>query len=344
MAKPIEIVLIVPEPKGPKFWGLVASTSKASAASLQINLEIIYAEQNNRFEVKKSIQEVLQRKNQPDYLLFRPLKGNADSIYNLIEQQKTKFVTLEQPLTKVETNTLKLPGEKFKYWIGNVLYDDKQASYDLAKNLFKQHTSKNKNSFYVTGIGGNFDTTSTLRNEGLINAVEESESIILNQIINMEWSPDVVRKKFDLLTRRYKQNDVFWCASDAMALEVANLINAEKSAASSSSIIGGFDWLPEALNKIKSGELHASAGGHFFMGAIAIIKIFDYHHGINRFAPYDQMEKYQIIDNDNVHLYLPLMTDNFWDSIDFTYFSHIKNKGKPLLKIENIFKQASVSK
>ena len=45
--------------------------------------------------------------------------------------------------------------------------------------------------------------------------------------------------------------------------------------------IGGFDWTPKGIKSIYNKKLSASIGGHFMMGALAIIAIYNEEQGIS---------------------------------------------------------------
>jgi len=104
-------------------------------------------------------------------------------------------------------------------------------------------------------------------------------------------------------------------------------------------VVGGFDWLPEALLKIQKGELTASAGGHFLMGAIAITKIFDYQNGIDRFSASPSLYDFEVITKENVDSYQDFMQQRKWQEVNFNQFSAYKMGDEPkALSMQNIIK------
>jgi ABC-type sugar transport system substrate-binding protein len=100
-----------------------------------------------------------------------------------------------------------------------------------------------------------------------------------------------------MMLERYPHTNIFWYGGDQLALasseQYQQLINKP-------TVWGGFDWLPDALLKIQQGKLTASVGGHFLMGAIAISKIVDYQHGIDRFSAQPRFYDFEVITKDNV--------------------------------------------
>ncbi|MDP7593403.1 MAG: hypothetical protein QF552_12065 [Litorilituus sp.] len=156
----------------------------------------------------------------------------------------------------------------------------------------------------------------------------------------MFWKSTIIHERFPLITKRYPKTGVYWCASDQMALEI---LKEHQATGTHPVIIGGFDWLPEALKKIKSKELSASAGGHFLMATHALIKIVDYHQGIDRFFTPPRMLQFEIISAKNVDKFLPFIEGKHWYKIDFSNYLFSKaSKDKPQLTFENMV--ASIKK
>ncbi len=97
--KHTDVILLIPDKQGPLFWQLVSDISKAASLSLKVNLEIIYSN-SNRFSLRHNIDEIVKRKKKPDYLIFRPFLGNTIIVFDQLEKNKIKFVTLERAFRK----------------------------------------------------------------------------------------------------------------------------------------------------------------------------------------------------------------------------------------------------
>lgn len=137
-----------------------------------------------------------------------------------------------------------------------------------------------------------------------------------------------------MILERFPETNVFWCASDLVALET---LKQYQRLTKKTTVAGGFDWLPEALLKIQQGELTASVGGHFLMGAIAITKIFDYHQGIDRFSNYPSLYDFEVITKQNVDSYLNFIRQKKWKKVNFNQFSAFKMKDEPqMLTMQNL--------
>ncbi|WP_293749136.1 ABC transporter substrate-binding protein [uncultured Paraglaciecola sp.] len=315
-----KVILIVPDNQGQSFWNMVRQVSIASADSLGLQLEVVYGG-DNRFTTLDVIEKIVARPEKPDYLIFRPFHGNAASIFQKIEDKGIAFVTLEQAFSGAEAIELQLPKQKYKYWLGEVAYDNANGGTLLLNALLNEQRIRQPDvKPSVTGIGGDFDNLSINRERALRN-LEGRLDFRLNQVFPTYWEPKNVAANFDMMLNRYPKTNIFWCAGDQLALKTLEYYQLKFK---KPIVLGGFDWMPEALLKIQRGEYTASVGGHFLMGAIALTKIFDYDHGIDSFSGQPKFYDFEVITKDNVDSYLSFMQQKKWQKVDFNNFSAVK--------------------
>lgn len=344
LASNLNVTVVVPDKTtGNYFWDVVRDVNKVAAASLHINLETVFVD-NDRFAQFSAIEKIAQRKVKPDYLIFRGFYGHTKKMFDLLEANQVSFITIEQNLSAEKFGINSQPQEIYQYWIGQIIYDNKAGGELLLKALINKHQQIFPNKkMYITGIAGDFEEVSANRQYALdnfiakqhLNELEEIE-IEINQIVPMLWDPKIVAKRFPNLNKRYPYTTSYWCAGDQMALKV---LEEHKKLSDTEIVIGGFDWMPPALQKIKTGEMTASVGGHFLMVAAAMIKIVDYHNGNNRFLTPPLLNKFELINQDNVDQYLNFMESAGWNNIDYTSFLSTKNAQPPIFNIENMINQ-----
>jgi ABC-type sugar transport system substrate-binding protein len=335
----INVSLIIPDNKGPAFWALVHQISAAAAERVDVNLEVIYGGEN-RYSVRSIIEEITARKNKPDYLIFRPFYGNATIVFDKVEASGIHFVTLEQAFSGDEAKQLQRPQQKYKYWIGEVSYDNASGGQLLLDALLSElQIQQPKLKASITAIGGDFDNLSQTR-EFALTQMQHNRDPRFNQVFPSHWNPNSLKENMDLILERYPTTNIFWCAGDQLGIET---LKQYRQLSNKPIVIGGFDWLPEALTKIKQGELSASVGGHFLMGAIAIIKIVDFQNGIDRFSTHPESYQFELITRQNVDTYLDFLQKNNWDHVAFEQFSSSKTERTPLpLTVNNIIKFAKI--
>ena len=334
MAKP-KVAFIVPNQNNATFWQLVSDVSQVAAQSLGIELEII-SSQGNHISIKNRVEQVAARTRPPDYLIWRKFSGNSLAMFKLLEEKKIKFITLEHSFTGDELTTAGRPQEKFDYWLGEILFDDKAGGELLLNALIahqKQQTPEQK--ITITGIGGNLDTVSLNRQQPLDKyQINHPLSLAkVNQVFQLNWDNNLVLERFKLIENRYPTSNIYWCAGDEMALTIINLLNRPLVS------VGGFDWLPEALINIKNNKMAASVGGHFIMAAIALVKISDYEQQHNVFLKAPLMQQFELITHNNVDDYIHFFNNKLWKKADFTQFLTAKNNKAPTLNVENLIKQ-----
>ncbi len=341
-AQKLHVAFIVPDRPAAQFWFLQGQIAQSVATDLDINLELIYSD-GDRFGSLKAVTRLLKRQIKPDFVILRPFQGTTVKVFNLLEKNNVPFVSLEQAYNEEEKLVIDKPQKKYKSWLAQVHYDNKIGGELLVNRLIKQHQIIHPNrKAYVTGLSGNFDSVSNDRNTGLREAISNNKMAELNQIFNMFWKPSVVIERFDNMVKRYPNTNIYWSAGDEMALGLlAQLKEHNFSLDGQNILIGGFDWVPEALEKIKQQELTASAGGHFLMASHALLSIFDFHNGIDRFKESSKGYHYELIDRDNIDIYLPFLQQAPWPDINFKVFSSVKmgaNKTKTL-SVKNLVQE-----
>jgi ABC-type sugar transport system substrate-binding protein len=331
-ASQLSVAVILPDDEDNPFWKLVADVGQSAADSLDIELELMN-HAGDRFSSKTLVDELTQRKNKPDYLVFFPFLGDAAVVFAQLETAKIKFVSLEQTFGQ----DVGKPQEKYKHWLGQINYDNKAAGELLLNALLASHVSTYGNTpMHITGIGGNYEDVAMSRQWVFKKyALEhDNKDLVFNQVFHMNWDTSLVQERFLPMRERYPLSNIYWCASDIMALEI---LNQHIKNTLPPSTIGGFDWQAPALKKIKTGELAASVGGHFLMVGDALVKIADYHKGIDRFVTSAVLNSYELITRDNVNEYLPYLEGKKWRQSDFSKYLTTQDEQAPRhLSIANL--------
>jgi len=313
------IVFVNPSVPGVSFWDRVTNISLAAARDLNLVVEVVYGE-DNRITHFETLTNIASRKNKPDLVIFMPYGGNAKYAYELFENAKIPFITMERTLEKQEAQTVGTPGKRFKYWFGEVFHNNEEAGKKLADSIIKRgYTVFNKKKLSLAALTGSFSGESSHRNDGLLASIAEHPDVKLLQIIPANWSRERGKAAIHKLINRYETVDVVWSASDSMALGVLDSLKAKPSEHQPSMVVGGFDWTLEAVKEIKQGNLHASVGGHIFQGAWTLVLAKDLLLG--KIGKYKSISySLEIIDTQNVNRFEIFATNYDWDTIDFNKF------------------------
>lgn len=313
------IIFVNPSVPGVSFWDRVTKISLAAAKDLDLTVEVKYGE-DNRITHFETLTNIASRDDKPDLVIFMPYGGNAKYAYELFENAKIPFITMERTLEDQEAKTLGKPGEHYQYWYGEVFHDNVEAGKKLADSIIDHgYTVFNKKKLSIAALTGSFSGESSHRNDGLLASIAEHPSIKLLQIVPANWSRERGKAAIHKLINRYESIDLVWSASDSMALGVLDSLKAKPHERRTKMVVGGIDWTQEAVREIKLGNLHASVGGHIFQGAWTLVFAKDLLFG--------KVKKYrsisyslELIDTKNVSKFEILSTNYEWDSIDFNQF------------------------
>lgn len=274
----IHILFVNPSIKNDPFWHKIETITKQAALDLNLDLTVIHGHGTRFFQLDE-LKKYFNKNSAPDYIILINYPGNAKVSMDFIQQQKVKIITLEQTIAKEEKNIIGDPGEIYKNWLGEIYFNNASAGYLLAKELINLAKKANKKPI-VAGISGHHGSESSLRNSGLQKAIYESGAH-LTQIVHAGWSYEDAYQKTVKLLQRYPNINIIWCASDHMALGAVKAIEDSGKKVGVDILIGGFDWTPKGIDSIYNKKLTASIGGHFMMGALAIIAIYNEEQGIS---------------------------------------------------------------
>jgi ABC-type sugar transport system substrate-binding protein len=325
----IKVLLINPSIPEDPFWHKTQLIAKQAAKAFGFELTVIYGEGTRFFQLDAIKNHFRDQENSHDYVILINYPGNAKVTMDFLHQQGLKIITLEHTLIDQEKETIGIPGDRYKNWLGEIYFDNEQAGFNLAVNLFTQHRLTTKPTV-VAGISGQFGSESTLRNNGLLAAVKQ-ENVKLTQIVHAGWSSKNAYVKTFKLLQRYPDINVIWCASDHMALGALKAIEELGLVIGKDIFIGGFDWTAKAIQSIDSNKLSASVGGHFMMGAIAMIAIYDIENGIPH-QPFVNSTansfNLDLITKKNVAKFFKLLTLNDLSHIDFKKLAQLYSREK----------------
>jgi len=331
----IKVTFLNPDPKGNQFWDLQTCFMEAAAADLGIDLKVVYSPGKNRFEYMELAEKILTSGHRPDYFIGIFKKEASLNILQMAEKNKVRFFSINTDVPEEIREACGAPREKFMHWIGQMIPDDTQAGYELARILIEKAEKAGENgrdrSIQVVGLSGSRDSSAALdRNKGLQKAVEEYPDAFLHQIVFTDWDQEEARLKADSLFVRYPALNVIWCASDRISMGAVQAIEAAGKIPGKQVLTGGIDWSKEGRQGVKSGKMEATLGGHFMEGALALVLLYDYHHGKD-FATELGVRiptRFHVITAENVDIWDQKFHEKKWDRINFKKLSKIYNPAR----------------
>lgn len=307
------VLLVNPSIPDDPFWNKVHYVAQQAANQLGIQLSMIYGD-GNRFAQLEELKKYLDYRATPDYLILINYPGGAEQSLSLLSKYNIPFVTLEQTITGSEKETIGRPGEHYKNWLGEIYHDNYRAGYMLAQSLA---ASLNIGYPQIKPIliNGHYGSESDVRSDGA-KAYFKEHNIDVLQTVFASWAKDQAYEKTQKLLKRYPEANVIWSASDLMALGSETALRAVTL--DHPVAIGGFDWLDDALMMIEKDKLTASIGGHFMMGAWALLSLYDHHNKHSYWQTHQSLVfDLSVITKANLQQYKTLNKKQDWSDVDF---------------------------
>lgn len=278
----ISVVFINPGRQDETFWADAAAAMHKAADSLDMRLQVLYAERDHMHALRLA-REIVARPaaERPDYLVVTNDYGVGPALLDIIAPSGIATFFAFSGIDDV------LPRDRHRFWLGSLEPLAEQAGYVSARALFAQ---ARKHPLAVAGngrmeliaIAGDRSTpSSTARTQGMLRAVEEAGDVTLRQQVYGDWRRDKAAEQAQWLFRRYPAARLVWAGNDQMAFGAIDAWRQQGGTPGTDGWFAGINTSDEALRALQSGELAALAGGHFMTGAWAMVLLYDHAHGID---------------------------------------------------------------
>jgi len=264
-----------------EYWQGMTTCLQRAADDLNVDVSLHFSHEDHHRYIT-DLEKLLASEQKPDYVIFKPYKKTARRFLELGERYHVEMLSIDAEFHGDELKRLKQPRVVFKNWLAHIDYDNYLAGYDLANYLIIEAKNRNlynqQNRIDLIGISGPIgDTVAQNRIRGLRQAIAEHPEVNLFQIVNtIQWRDKEAVRVYEALSRRYSQPQVVWTAADLFASAINDLANENKTF-----LIGGVDWLDPAIKGVQNGWNSASLGGNQYLGAWALVLLYDYHHKVD---------------------------------------------------------------
>jgi ABC-type sugar transport system substrate-binding protein len=329
-AQPLHFALFSPRYSEDAFWEPVEGFAKQAAQQLNIKLSIWHTN-NSKREMFKMLKKAKQLN--VDAVIFPNVGLVALQMMKEAEQLQLPFLLFNSDLIGDDIQLAGKPQQKYKYWLATLMPDDIQAGYLLGKHLIGQARQKNltdKNGVVqIIAINGSIaDTPAQQRLAGLQRAIEEDGNSNLLRNVYAYWLQQKAYYKAIHLSLRYPDTNVYWAASDLMAIGVEQALTEHALIQGKDYLTGGVDWSKEGLEAVKKGQISASVGGHFMDAAWAVIMLYDHFNGfpLNAETFYQFRSSMSLISAADIDLLLPHLKLNDWKNTNFRLRSKVYHR------------------
>lgn len=306
--------------------------AKASAESLGFNIEQFYAN-GDHYLMAEQLKEAINSKRFDAFILMN-FKNNLSKTTKICEENNVKYFVYNAGF--VIDENYGSPREKLNNWLGEMIPDNEQAGFMLAKKIIDKTPYLKDGKKHILAFSGNMaDQAAIKRANGLLRYVNSNKKVDLDQLLYIpNWSREVAVERFLFLHKRYPDTLSYWAVSDNIAIGIYE--EAKKNGINI--ITGSFDWSKIGLEAIKTKKIIASVGGHFMEAAWVSIMLFDYFHGID-FLKTDGLKfksKMALIDSSNIEKYENVLgKKEDWNKINFKRYSKFYNKNLIKYKFDN---------
>lgn len=341
-------------PDDSRFWQMVSGFMTEVARDLDMDLEVQVDHDSHRFSYLRMAERVLRREKKPDYLVFMCKEHVTEAMLRMADDAGVKVFTFNTDVPDAARAAVGTPRTVLEGWIGHLAPDNIAAGRALVTLLGRKADQLGLGPgpiLPMVALSGTLDSSAAKdRNQGMLAAAIQQRSRLL-QLVYADWSRELAREKTGVLLKRYPDLVTIWSASDGMALGAIEAARSAGRKPGEDLLVGGVDWEPEALEKIREGELLASFGRHFMGGGLVLLLLHDYHLGRD-FADLspDYVLSYQLepATRENVDQVQRIMAPENWKTVDFRRFGRTsgQSSGTPVRRVNdlmNAFSRALVT-
>jgi ABC-type sugar transport system substrate-binding protein len=338
----LSVAFINPGKSNEAYWVAVTQAMEAAASQLDMTLEVVYLERDHAKAVDAA-RDIAARPSQrrPDYVLLGNEGGFGPACVRILDGAGIPVLMVFNGISDLSQRKLSgAPREKYTLWLGTLEPSADDAGYLTAKALIEKGRTAawavpGERLHMVALSGDKLTPSSLLRAQGMRRAVAQAGDVVLEQEIFSGFDRDRAAEQMPWLLRRYPKTRLVWAGNDLMAFGAMYAVRSRNLVPGRDVLFSGINTSPHALDALRSGELSALAGGHFMLGAWALVLVYDHHHGRD-FAQTEGLEMVQpmfsLFSPQQAARFSQLYGDGRFGAIDFKHFSKFHN---PQLKRYN---------
>ncbi len=328
----------------PAFWNLVDATMRAAAAELGIDVDIRSMERSHDKAIALA-RDFLSENPPLDYLIVCNNLNIGSEIIKMADAAHVKIILLNGDLDRKDLAEFGEPRTKYRSWLGSIIPDHEGAGYGIGTAILTEAARINTNRpLKILAVTGEANTpVSGERVRGLERAIGDMTKLLgpgsvkLVETRYLDWSEKTAETSVRQFTEAGPHIDALWAANDPMALGAMTALRERGYKPGKDVLVGGLNWSQSAVKAVLDGEMVVTYGGHFLLGAWAMVLLRDHHDGRD-FAEEDVRLQIPMGAIDlSVARRFPEIGSTDWRQVDFTLFSKTRN---PALKRYNFTQDA----
>jgi ABC-type sugar transport system substrate-binding protein len=316
----------------PEFWQLVSATMRAAAAQFGIDVH----ERQSERSFDKAIataRDFLGGHPRPHYLIATNDVGVGGEIIKLADAAGVPVVLLNNDLDEKQWPEYGEPRAKYRNWLGSIMPDHEGGGYGIAESILTEAVRiKKTRPLKLLALAGEVDTPASndrirglKRGIGVMRTLLGPGSVELVDIAHLDWSEKGAEAWVRAFAQKGVRIDALWAANDPMALGAITALREAGYKPGVDIMVGGLNWNQGGVERVLKGEMVLTHGGHFLLGAWAMVILRDYHDGRD-FAEEDVRLRFPMGAFDlPVARRFPEIGKVDWRKVDFTRFSKTRN-------------------
>jgi ABC-type sugar transport system substrate-binding protein len=315
----------------PEFWQLVCTTMKAAAAEFGIDVEIRDSN-HSRDKAIAIAKEFLAERPPPDYLIASNDVDAGGEIIKLADAAHVKTILLNNELSEKDWQAYGEPRTKYRDWLGSIVPDHEGAGYGIATAILTQAERLTNRPLKILALTGDAATPASAervrglkRGISVMSGLLGPNSVELVDVLYLDWTAKTAEASMGEFIRSGPHIDALWAANDPMALGAIAALKEGGYRPGIDVMVGGLNWSQEAVDRVLNREMVVTYGGHFLLGAWAMVVLRDYRDGRD-FAEEDVRLEFPMGAVDlPVARRFPEIGKVDWRRVDFTRFSKTRN-------------------
>lgn len=259
------------------FWTTTARLMHRAAEALGLRLDVQFSGLDRR-ELQRQALQLARSPIPPDYVVITNSQQSGPDVMAALARTPAKLMMIHSDLTAEQRQRFGHEREHFPQWIGTALPDNARGGARLMAELCAQLGARGETTPRVLGITGwRVEPVSLERARGVQAWLDQHGRGRTLQLVYSDYSAADGERKAEVLLARYPEANILWAGNDSMALGAQQAVQRRGARV----LVGGMGGWPQALKSIADGGLAATVEGHYLIGAIALVLLHDYHHGLD---------------------------------------------------------------
>jgi len=317
----------------PEFWNLVGATMKDASRQLGIDVQIRDVHRS-REKAVAAAKELLALPQPPDYLVASNDVGIGVDLIKLTDTTPVKLLLINNDIDPKDWPAFGEPRTKHPNWLGSIVPDHESAGYGIATAILTAAAkSKSTRPLRVLALAGDAITPASIdRVRGLKRGVDVMtrmlgpNSVELVELRHLDWTEKTAEASVREFAKAGPRIDALWAANDPMALGALRALSESGYQPGVDVLVGGLNWSQPAVDRVLKKEMVLTHGGHFLLGAWAMVMLRDHRDGRD-FAEEDVRLQVPMGAIDlAVARRFPEIGKVAWSRVDFTRFSKTRNR------------------